>query len=132
MTDGRNADFNGAIVNRLWKHFLGVGLVEPVDDLRVGNPPTNPELWKHLSDELVTSKFNLKHVMRLILNSKTYQRSSRTSPENESDARYYSHFYARRLPAEVLLDAACRINFPAIPPGCGPCSSPILPSIRTS
>lgn len=122
MTDGKNADFNGAIVNRLWKHFLGVGLVEPVDDLRVGNPPTNPELWNLLCDELVASKFSLKHVMRLILNSETYQRSSRTSPENESDARYYSHFYARRLPAEVLLDAIGDVTgvpdrFPGYPAG---------------
>ena len=122
MTDGRNADFNGAIVNRLWKHFLGTGLVEPVDDLRVGNPPTNPELWKALCDELVANKFNLKHLMRVILNSETYQRSSRTLHENETDARYYSHFYARRLPAEVLLDAIGDVTgvadrFPGYPAG---------------
>lgn len=122
MTDGKNADFNGAIVNRLWKHFLGVGLVEPVDDLRAGNPPTNPELWKALCDELVSHEFKLKPLMRVIMNSETYQRSARTSPENETDARYYSHFYARRLPAEVLLDAIGDVTgvpdkFPGYPAG---------------
>jgi hypothetical protein len=105
MTDPKNEQFSGAMVNRLWKHFLGVGLVEPVDDLRASNPPTNPELWKALTKEFVEKKYDLRHMMRLILNSRTYQLSSTTRPGNEKDARFYSHFYARRLPAEVLLDA---------------------------
>jgi hypothetical protein len=105
MTDPKNEYFSGAMVNRLWRHFLGVGLVEPVDDLRASNPPTNPELWQALNREFVAHRYDLKHLMRLILNSRTYQLSSATRPGNAQDARFYSHHYARRLPAEVLLDA---------------------------
>ncbi len=122
MTDPKNESFSGAMVNRLWKHFLGVGLVEPVDDLRASNPPSNPELWKALSEEFVGHKFDLKHLMRVILNSRTYQLSSATKPGNATDARFFSHSYARRLPAEVLLDAVCQStgvpeNFPGYPVG---------------
>jgi len=97
--------FSGAMVNRLWKHFFNVGLVEPVDDLRASNPPTNAELWALLNREFVTHQYDLKHVMRLILNSRAYQLSSETEAGNEKDAKFYSHYYARRLPAEVLMDA---------------------------
>ena len=105
MADPANEYFSGSMVNRLWKHFLGVGLVEPVDDLRASNPPSNPALWRELNREFVTHGYDLKHVMRLILNSRTYQLSSETLPGNETDRRFYSHYFARRLPAEVLLDA---------------------------
>lgn len=105
ITDPKNEYFAGAMVNRLWRHFLGVGLVEPVDDLRASNPPTNPELWAALNKEFVAHRFDLKHLMRLILNSRTYQLASATRPGNHTDAKFYSHYYARRLPAEVLLDA---------------------------
>ena len=97
--------FSGAMINRLWKHFLGVGLVEPVDDLRESNPPSNAALWALLKREFVGGGYDLKHVMRLILNSRTYQLGSETLPANRSDDRFYSHFIARRLPAEVMLDA---------------------------
>ena len=107
ITDPKNEYFAGAMVNRVWRHYLGVGLVEPVDDLRATNPPTNPALWKALKQEFVEQKFDLQHLMRVILNSRTYQLSSATRPGNETDARFYSHYYARRLPAEVLLDAIC-------------------------
>ena len=105
ITDPANASFSGAMVNRLWKHFLGVGLVEPVDDLRASNPPTNPELWRKLNEEFVAHGYDLQHVMRLILNSRTYQLSSDTLPGNQTDRKFFSHYYARRLPAEVMLDA---------------------------
>jgi hypothetical protein len=105
MTDPKNEYFAGAMVNRLWRHFLGVGLVEPVDDLRATNPPTNPALWRALVSEFVGHRYDLKRLMRLILNSRTYQLSSTTRPTNETDSRFYSHYYARRLSAEVLLDA---------------------------
>jgi len=105
ITSPTNESFAGAMVNRVWKHYLGVGLVEPVDDLRATNPPSNPELWKSLSAEFVARKFDLRALMRVILNSRTYQRSSATRSGNASDTRYYSHYYARRLPAEVMLDA---------------------------
>ena len=100
-----NEFFAGAMVNRVWRHYLGVGLVEPVDDLRATNPPTVPALWKALKAEFVAKKFDLRHLMRVILNSRTYQLSSSTRATNETDTRFYSHYYARRLPAEVLLDA---------------------------
>ena len=105
MTDPSNRAFSGNIVNRLWRHYMGVGLVEPVDDLRSSNPPSNPALWAALNREFVTHQYDLKHVMRLILNSRSYQLSSDTLPENEQDRRFHSHYYARRLPAEVLSDA---------------------------
>jgi hypothetical protein len=122
MTDPKNEHFSGAMVNRIWKHFLGVGLVEPVDDLRASNPPTNPELWKALRKDFVAHKFDLKHLMKVILLSRTYQLSSATRPGNAQDARFYSHFYARRLPAEVLLDALSQSTgvpdrFPGYPLG---------------
>jgi hypothetical protein len=93
------------MVNRVWKHYMGAGLVEPVDDLRATNPPTNPALWEALKKEFVAKKFDLRALMRVVLNSRAYQLSSATRPGNETDARFYSHYYARRLPAEVLLDA---------------------------
>ena len=105
MTDPSNRHFSGAMVNRIWKHFLGTGLVEPVDDLRATNPPSNAALWDYLNNQFVQSDFDLKHIIRLILNSQTYQRSASTHPENQHDVRFYSHAQARRLPAEVLLDA---------------------------
>lgn len=105
MTNPDNSYFSGAMVNRIWKHYLGVGLVEPVDDLRATNPPTIPKLWDALKTEFVTHTYDLRHLMRVILNSRTYQLSSATRPSNETDTRFYSHYYARRLPAEVLHDA---------------------------
>lgn len=105
MTRPDNESFSGSLVNRLWRHFLGVGLVEPVDDLRASNPPSNPELWKYLNREFVEHRFDVRHLMKLILNSRTYQLSSATVAANESDRRFFSHYNARRLPAEVLLDA---------------------------
>jgi hypothetical protein len=107
ITDPSNEFFTGAMVNRVWRHYLGVGLVEPVDDLRATNPPTNPALWKALNAEFVAKKFDLRALMRVILTSRAYQLSSTTRRGNETDARFYSHYYARRLPAEVLLDAIC-------------------------
>ena len=122
MTDPTNESFSGAMVNRVWKHYLGVGLVEQVDDLRGTNPPTNPVLWRALKDEFVARKFDLKHLMRVILNSRTYQLTSATKPANEADTRFYSHYYARRLPAEVMLDAISQCagvpdSFPGYPLG---------------
>ena len=102
--------FAGAMVNRVWRHYLGVGLVEPVDDLRATNPPTNPALWAALGKEFVGSGYDWKHLMRSIMTSRAYQLSSATRPGNEVDARFYSHYYARRLPAEMLLDAISAVT----------------------
>ncbi len=115
-------DFAGAMTNRLWRHYFGVGLIEPVDDLRASNPPSNQPLWDLLVQEFRHSRFDLKHVTRLILKSRAYQLASTTRPENESDQRFFSHYYARRLPAEVLLDALSATTgvpdeFPGYPVG---------------
>ena len=107
ITDPNNEFFAGAMVNRVWRHYMGVGLVEPVDDLRATNPPTNPELWATLKKEFVGKKYDLRHLMKLILTSRAYQLSAATRPGNETDTRFYSHYTARRLPAEVMLDAIC-------------------------
>ncbi len=122
ITDPKNEYFSGAMVNRLWRHFFGIGLVEPVDDLRASNPPTNPELWLALNREFVEHRFDLKHLMRQILNSRLYQLASATRPGNRGDRKFYSHYYARRLPAEVLLDALSQStgvpdSFPGYPLG---------------
>jgi hypothetical protein len=105
ITDAKNEFFAGAMINRIWAHYFNVGLVEPIDDLRDSNPPTNPELWKALVKEFVAKKYDRKQMMRLILNSRAYQLSSTTKPANEKDQRFYSHYYARRLPSEVIHDA---------------------------
>ncbi len=115
-------NFSGAMVNRLWKHFFSVGLVEPVDDLRASNPPSNPELWKVLNDEFRNHNFDLRHIIRLILNSRAWQLDSTNTAENELDGKYYSHYYAKRLPAEVILDAIAAATdvpnrFPGYPVG---------------
>lgn len=122
ITDPKNELFSGAMVNRLWSHFLGTGLVEPVDDLRSTNPPSNPELWRALNREFVEHHFDLKHMIRLILNSRTYQFGSATVDGNETDTRFYSHYLARRLGAEVLCDAICQASavpepYPGYPVG---------------
>lgn len=97
--------FAGAMVNRVWKHFFQIGLVEPVDDLRASNPPSNGALWTVLLKEFRDHRFDLKHLMRVILNSRAYQLGSESVSDNRMDNRFYSHYFARRLPAEVLLDA---------------------------
>jgi hypothetical protein len=121
MTDPKNGYFSGNMVNRVWKHYLGVGLVEPVDDLRPSNLPSNPDLWDHLRADFAKD-FDLRRLMRGILVSAAYQRSSVTTPANELDRRCYSHYYARRLSAEVLSDAISRATglpdaFPGYPVG---------------
>ncbi len=105
ITDPKNESFSGSMVNRVWRHFLGVGLVEPVDDIRATNPPSNPALWAALNKDFVANKYDMKVLIRAILNSRTYQLASATTANNQTDARFHSHYYARRLPAEVLLDS---------------------------
>lgn len=122
MTDPGNENFSGSMVNRLWRHFFAVGLVEPVDDLRISNPPSNRELWTALNQEFVSHKYDLRHIMRLMLNSRTYQLSSATLKGNAAERGFYSHYYVRRLPAEVFLDAISQStlipdSFPGYPVG---------------
>ena len=89
---------------------MGVGLVEQVDDLRASNPASNEELLNDLSQYLVEKKFDLKELMRVILQSEAYQRSSEVLPGNKNEKRFYSRYYPRRLMAEVLLDAISKVT----------------------
>jgi hypothetical protein len=105
LTAPNNPYFAKAAVNRVWRNFMGRGLVEPDDDLRETNPPSHPALLDALVAEFVANGHDMKHLKRLILNSATYQRSSASLPANVADDRFYSHYLIRRLPAEVILDA---------------------------
>ena len=105
MTSRRNPLFARAIVNRVWKRFLAVGLVEPVDDLRATNPATDEPLLDALCADFVAHNYDLKHLMRTIVDSRTYQLASDPTPGNAVDRKFYSHYYPRRLGAEVLADA---------------------------
>jgi hypothetical protein len=122
LTSPNNPYFTRAIVNRIWANFHGVGLVESVDDLRLTNPASNEKLMEELCAFLVRNRYDARALMRVILQSKTYQRSSIPLPGNVSDERYYSRYYARRLMAEVLLDAVSQVtgvptDFPGYPRG---------------
>ncbi len=105
MTRKDNPFFAQSVVNRLWGHFLGQGIIEPVDDVRVTNPPSNPELLAWLASDFVRNRFDLKRTMRNIVLSETYQRSSIPTSTNSADTKYLSTFRFKRLPAEPLLDA---------------------------
>jgi len=122
LTAPTNAYFARGYVNRLWGYLFGRGLIDPIDDTRAGNPPSNPELLDYLTAEFVQSGFNSRHVLRLICKSRTYQLSVETNRWNDDDKVNYSHASPRRLPAEVLLDSVYRVtgstsHFPGLPPG---------------
>lgn len=110
LTAPENPYFTRTIANRVWAAFFGMGIVEPVDDLRASNPASNEPLLEALAETLVDNGYDLKALMRLILQSETYQRSSDTLPENAGDSRYFSRYYPRRLIAEVLHDAIAGIT----------------------
>ena len=110
MTDAKNPFFARAAANRVWGAFFGRGIVEPVDDFRISNPPSNPELLDALGQELVRQKFNLKELMRTILRSRLYQLSAVPNEFNSADTRNFSRAYRRRLPAEVLADAVADVT----------------------
>lgn len=105
MTDAANPYFARSISNRVWANFFGRGLVEQVDDLRLSNPASNEALLAQLSQHVVEVDFDLKQLMRTILQSETYQRGSAPLAENESEQRYHSRYYPKRLMAEVMLDS---------------------------
>ena len=122
ITAPDNRFFALSYVNRLWGYLMGVGLIEPLDDIRAGNPPSNPELLEHLTREFIESGFNTRHILRQIVQSRTYQLALETHRWNEDDQINYSSAQARRLPAEVLLDAVYRVtgatpDFPGATPG---------------
>ena len=110
LTSPENPYFTRSIANRVWANFFGRGIVEPVDDLRISNPASNEPLLQAISEYLAKNDYDLKSLMRLILRSETYRRSSTPLPENEGDQKYYSRYYPRRLMAEVLQDAITSVT----------------------
>ncbi len=122
LTAPDNPFFAKATVNRVWGHLLGRGIVEPVDDFRDSNPPSNAKLLDELAAQFVKNGFSQKFVVRTILKSRTYQLSSRKNNFNKDDEIYSSHANTRLLSAEQLLDAICQVTsvpeaFPGLPPG---------------
>ncbi len=105
-----NPFFAKVEVNRIWGHLMGRGIVEPVDDFRDSNPPSSASLLASLADDFAAHGYDRKHVMRTILNSRTYQLSSRKNEFNATDVKYFSHAATRLLTAEQLLDAICRVT----------------------
>jgi hypothetical protein len=105
LTAPENEGFARNVVNRLMAHYLGRGLVDPVDDMRATNPPSNPALMAALVVDFRESRFNVKHLMRRIMHSRLYQLDSQPTAANQADTRFYSHFRVKRLAAEPLLDA---------------------------
>ena len=97
--------FAEAAVNRMWSHLFGRGIVNPVDDFRSTNPPTHPKLLARLAEDFARNGYRLKHLLRTIVTSRTYQLSSETNETNAADSINYSHAYSRPLDAEILLDA---------------------------
>lgn len=110
LTAKDNAYFAKSVVNRYTGYLLGRGLVEPVDDLRSTNPPTNPPLMDAMAQHFIDSGFDLKQLMRVIMNSRLYQLDSQPTAANASDTKFYSHFQVKRLPAEALLDAIDQVT----------------------
>ncbi|HVS36143.1 MAG TPA: DUF1553 domain-containing protein [Gemmataceae bacterium] len=108
VTSRENPYFAKSYVNRLWSYLLGVGIIEPVDDIRAGNPASNPQLLDKLTQEFIDSGFNSREMLRTICKSRTYQLSIQTTPWNKGDDLNFAHAVPRRLPAEVLYDAITR------------------------
>jgi hypothetical protein len=122
MSDKSNPFFAKALANRYWKHFFKRGIIEPEDDIRDTNPPTNPELLDALAKHFMASGYDLKAMVRMITQSETYQLSEMPNQYNGVDAQNYSHYYPKHLNAEVLLDAIDQLtgahtDFADTPPG---------------
>jgi hypothetical protein len=110
MVEKNNRFVTRAIVNRYWAHFFGRGIVDPIDDMRVTNPPSNPELLDALADDFAKNGMSLKRLVRLIVTSRTYQLSANPNAFNKGDKQNFTRFYPRRLAAEVLLDAISQVT----------------------
>lgn len=110
LASSANELFAQNFVNRIWKHLLGRGLVEPVDDLRPTNPPTNPPLLHALARDFAAGQFRLRRLVRTIVSSRTYQLTSRATAGNRADDRFYSHAYLKDLPAQVFADAIAQVT----------------------
>jgi hypothetical protein len=121
LTSKENPFFARAIANRFWSYFLGRGIIEPVDDIRASNPPVNEALLEALTKDLTDHDFDLKHLMRTIVNSRAYQAGIQTNAWNDDDKVNFSHAMPRRLGAEELMDgisqaAGARPKFSEVPP----------------
>ncbi len=122
LTSPDNPYFASSIANRVWAHFLGVGIVEPVDDMRVSNPPSNAALFTTLGKKLTEYRYDFKHLVRDICNSRAYQRSTDRNASNAEDEKNFAHGRIRRIPAESLLDCYSQVTeapekFPGLPLG---------------
>jgi len=122
MTSPDNLFFARSMVNRIWFHVMGRGVVEPVDDFRESNPSANDPLLDALARDFVKSGFDLKHLVRTICRSRTYQLSANPVEGNKDDTRYFSHAVSKLLTAEQMLDAICQSTevqekYPGLPPG---------------
>jgi hypothetical protein len=121
-TSADNPFFPMCTANRIWRHLMGRGLIEPVDDVRATNPPTNEELMNALTKFFTQNNFDVRALIRLIANSRTYQLTFKPNERNERDDKNFSHYIARRLSAEQLLDAIGQVTaqpdkFPGLPSG---------------
>jgi len=110
LTSPENPWFSRSLANRVWAHFMGRGVVEPVDDFRVSNPPTEAALLDGLAARLVDSGYDLKQLVREITASRAYQRSTSAAPSNAHDVRNFTRQQVRRLRAETLLDVVCQVT----------------------
>ncbi len=122
LTAPQNPYFARSIVNRYWSYFLGRGIIDPVDDIRAGNPASNPELLDALTKDFIDNGYDLKRLIRLICNSETYQRALDANQWNEDDTMNFSHAMPRRLAAEQLYDSIIQATgapkaLPGVPAG---------------
>ena len=109
MTHSDNPFFAQTLVNRLWAHFHKRGIIEPIDDSRSTNPPSNPDLLDALSREFIASGYDVKHLIRMICNSYSYQLDTAPNEWNQNDVQTFARFYPRRISAEVLLDGISQV-----------------------
>ena len=129
ITSPDNRYFASSYANRIWGYMMGTGIIEPLDDIRAGNPPSNPELLDWLTKHFVESGFDVRELMRVVCKSRTYQLSIETNKWNNDDTINFSHAKARRLPAEVLYDSIHAVTgassrFPGVPAGTRAASLP--------
>jgi Protein of unknown function (DUF1549)/Protein of unknown function (DUF1553) len=110
MVEPKNPFFAKAVANRYWAHFFSRGIVDPMDDMRVTNPPSNPDLLDALAKSVIDSKFSLKALVKTICKSRTYQLSATPNEFNQHDKQAYGRYYPKRMSAEVLLDAVCQVT----------------------
>jgi hypothetical protein len=109
IANPHNAMFARAQANRIWFQIMGRGIVDPIDDFRATNPPSNPELLEALTNDFVAHDFNVKYLVRTIMMSRAYQLSSRPNATNADDEKNFARAVVRRLPAEQMLDAVCGV-----------------------